>query len=94
MMYQNKPGREEEPMKMKIALPWLRVNRESSIGDNWVLSPVILPIYSPETEFALVLGGLATWSTRPGDTNVPRSTISSLWAGVSARRASWASTTR
>ena len=33
---------------------------ERKIGDNWILSPVILPIYSPETELALAIGGLAT----------------------------------
>lgn len=49
---------------------------EWPIGDNWVLSPVILPIYSPETEFAIVLGGMATFSTQPEDEELPRSTIS------------------
>lgn len=49
---------------------------EMPIGDNWVLSPVILPIYSPETEAALVLGGMATFSTQPQDMDLPRSTIS------------------
>ena len=46
------------------------------IGDNWVLSPIVGPIYSPETEFGLVLGGVATFSTQPKKEALPRSTIS------------------
>jgi len=49
---------------------------ERPIGDNWILSPVIFPIYSPETEFALALGGMATFSTNPEHEDMPRSTIS------------------
>jgi hypothetical protein len=48
---------------------------ERPVGDNWVLSPVILPIYSPETEFGLAIGGLATFSTQPQNKDLPRSTI-------------------
>jgi len=48
---------------------------ERPIGDNWVLSPVILPIVSPETGFGLALGGLATFSTQPQNEELPRSTI-------------------
>ena len=48
---------------------------ERPIGDNWVLSPVILPIYSPETEFGLAIGGIATFSTQPQNKDLPRSTI-------------------
>ena len=48
---------------------------EIPVGDNWLLSPVILPIYSPETEFGLAIGGMATWSTEPENKKVPRSTI-------------------
>lgn len=36
---------------------------ERRIGDNWILSPIIFPIYSPETELALAIGGVATFST-------------------------------
>ena len=49
---------------------------ERPIGDNWVLSPIILPIYSPETEFALAIGGVATFSTKPENEELPRSTMS------------------
>lgn len=48
---------------------------EIPVGDNWLLSPVILPIYSPETELGLAIGGMATWSTEPENKEVPRSTI-------------------
>lgn len=48
---------------------------ERPIGDNWVISPVILPIYSPETELGLAIGGLATFSTQPQNKDLPRSTI-------------------
>ena len=49
---------------------------ERRIGDNWLLSPIILPIYSPETEFALAIGGVATFSTKPANEDLPRSTMS------------------
>ena len=45
------------------------------IGDNWVLSPVIFPIYSPEKKAGLAIGGLATFSTAPQNETLPRSTI-------------------
>ncbi len=48
---------------------------ELPIGDNWLFSPVILPIYSPETKFGLAIGGLATFSTQPQNKELPRSTI-------------------
>ena len=38
---------------------------ERRIGDNWVLSPIIAPISSPETGFALAIGGLVTFSSQP-----------------------------
>jgi hypothetical protein len=48
---------------------------ERPIGDNWILSPVVLPIVSPESGFGLALGGLATFSTNPEYEEMPRSTI-------------------
>ncbi len=48
---------------------------ERRIGDNWILSPIIFPIYSPETELALAIGGVATFSTQPQNEDLPRSTI-------------------
>ncbi len=49
---------------------------ERRIGDNWVLSPIIAPISSPETGFALAIGGLVTFSIQPDNKELPRSTIS------------------
>ena len=48
---------------------------ERPIGDNWVLSPVILPIVAPELGVALAIGGVATFSTEPKNEEIPRSTI-------------------
>ena len=49
---------------------------ERRIGDNWLVSPIVLPIYSPETEFALAIGGVATFSAKPSNEDLPRSTMS------------------
>ncbi len=48
---------------------------ERPIGDNWVLSPVILPIVAPELGVALAIGGIATFSTEPENEKLPRSTL-------------------
>ena len=40
-----------------------------------MLSPVVLPIYTPEIEFGLALGAMATFSAQPQREEVPRSTI-------------------
>lgn len=48
---------------------------ERRIGDNWILSPVVFPIVSPESGFALAIGGVATFSTQPENEELPRSTI-------------------
>ena len=48
---------------------------ERPIGDNWVLSPIILPIVAPELGVALAIGGVATFSTEPKNEDLPRSTI-------------------
>ncbi len=48
---------------------------ERPIGDNWVISPILFPIYTPEIEFGVAMGGVATFSTDPKSKNLPRSTI-------------------
>ena len=48
---------------------------EIPVGDNWLLSPVVFPIYSPETELGLVIGGIGTFSTQPQNEELPRSTM-------------------
>ncbi len=48
---------------------------ERPIGDNWVISPVILPIVAPELGVALAIGGIATFSTEPENEELPRSTL-------------------
>ena len=61
-------GTEQEEEREKGVL-------EIAVGDNWILSPVIFPVYSPETELGLVIGGISTFSTEPKNENVPRSTL-------------------
>ncbi|MGI9537136.1 MAG: BamA/TamA family outer membrane protein, partial [Desulfocapsaceae bacterium] len=48
---------------------------ELSVGDNWIFSPVILPIVSPDKGAGLALGGMATFSTEPENKELPRSTM-------------------
>ena len=65
-MAQEEDGEKEERERGILEMP---------VGENWLLSPIILPIYSPETEAGLALGGMATFSTQPGNDATPRSTI-------------------
>lgn len=39
---------------------------------NLVLSPIIGPMYTPEMEFGVALGGLLTFSTEPDNPDLPR----------------------
>jgi hypothetical protein len=42
---------------------------------NWVLTPFLLPGYSPDIQFALTGGGLFSFKTRRNDSLLPRSTV-------------------
>lgn len=48
------------------------------IGDNILLSPIVGPMYTPEMDFGIALGGLATFSTKKTDPSLPRSTVSAF----------------
>jgi outer membrane protein assembly factor BamA len=49
-----------------------------ALGDDMVLSPIVGPMYTPEMDFALALGGLLTFSTDKSDATLPRSTVSAF----------------
>ncbi|WP_419176240.1 BamA/TamA family outer membrane protein [Desulfosediminicola sp.] len=46
---------------------------------NFVLSPIVGPMYTPEMEFGVALGGLLTFSTEPDNPNMPRSSLSTFF---------------
>lgn len=46
---------------------------------NFVISPVIGPMYTPEMEFGVALGGLLTFSTDPKNEDLPRSSFSAFF---------------
>jgi outer membrane protein assembly factor BamA len=61
----------EAPEKKKL-------NLQFPIGDNLVLSPIIGPMYTPEMDFGVALGGLLTFATNKAETSLPRSTVSAF----------------
>ncbi len=58
------------------AKPTRKQKKEQRIKDGkMVISPYIAPAYSPELEFAISGGALVTFSTKPSDTLLTRSSV-------------------
>lgn len=51
------------------------LTRKKDMGKDRILSPIIIPFYTPEHKFGVALGGLLTFNTDQHNTEQPRSTL-------------------
>ena len=57
----------------KSAISFL--TRKKDLGEERMLSPILIPFYTPELEFGLAVGGLLSFRTDPDNDQQPRSTL-------------------